>query len=255
MSTGASEIHYTPEFPCVNCQETIPWSRKIKIYCSDLCKQETKLVRYWRSQIEKGTSERPDIKEAIQIRIAHINSGGYNESERRLTLDTYEKIHEIYDSKCATCGGVARPGEIDHIDGNLIRTLNSIDNLQLLCFGCHREKTMNNIVPIPEDHPEKEQIEDNLRLLFERVYAAVPMYPWDDNRNWEAYCSELRKQRKKEYCIFLRPFVEHLLEAGMTQREFTKEINDLGIPTISGSGKWGRTSAKWIIHENGYGNN
>ncbi len=43
--------------------------------------------------------------------------------------------------KCEKCGSKDNLN-IDHIDGN--RSNNNLDNLQTLCWPCHRDKTTNN---------------------------------------------------------------------------------------------------------------
>lgn len=71
-------------FPCVNCEKPIPWDRPIKIFCSDLCRDEADYVRYYRRCLSDGRSEMPDIQEALRIKLAHLLSGGYSASERKM---------------------------------------------------------------------------------------------------------------------------------------------------------------------------
>ena len=86
-----------PQFMCVNCGKSISWKRRIKLFCSDLCKDEAKYVRYYRRCQNDGRISRPDIQEALQIRKAHLISGGYPYKERILTKEIRSTNHQKSD--------------------------------------------------------------------------------------------------------------------------------------------------------------
>jgi hypothetical protein len=77
--------HWQPSFDagrCANCgQSALPAS---PLFCSEVCSQTAKLVRYARRKVLDGTVDRPDIAEAIQIRLALILGGGYPAKARTI---------------------------------------------------------------------------------------------------------------------------------------------------------------------------
>jgi 5-methylcytosine-specific restriction endonuclease McrA len=134
-------------FPCANCDSPVADAR---LFCPDLCRQEAKSVRYIRACIAYGRVWEPDVAEAIQIRRAHINSGGYDERSRQLSKSVRQAVIDRDGGLCRKCGA---PGtEVDHIIGDS----GELTNLQLLCPPCHRQKTMLNVHPMSrEEHPEE----------------------------------------------------------------------------------------------------
>ncbi len=136
------------DFPCLNCDQPMTLSSQIKLYCSDLCRDEAKFVRYFRACRSDGRINQPDVKDALLIRMAHILNGGYKESERRLRPSERRPVIERDEGLCQKCG---QPGtDIDHIDGSS----NELKNLQLLCKLCHNEKTKSKFVPLPPEDEE-----------------------------------------------------------------------------------------------------
>src|SRR5215210_7111741 len=119
-------------FPCPNCDQPI---LEGKLYCSEICSQEAHFVRYVRRCHQDGRDQQPDVREAIDIKLAMILSGGYPEQERRLTDSIRKAVIERDKGCCQKCG---QPGDqIDHIRGNS----DDMKNLQLLCRTCHNQKT------------------------------------------------------------------------------------------------------------------
>jgi 5-methylcytosine-specific restriction endonuclease McrA len=133
-------------FPCANCDSPVPDG---SLFCTDLCRDKAKFVRYYRERIADGTLRRHDIQEAIQIKRAHILSGGYNARKRLVPDAVRQSVIERDGGKCRSCGETGT--EIDHVNGDE----SIMENLQLLCADCHRQKTMRNFEHIsPETHPE-----------------------------------------------------------------------------------------------------
>jgi hypothetical protein len=133
-------------FPCANCDAPVPGG---SLFCTDLCRDEAKFVRYYRERITDGTLWKTDVREAIQIKRAHILSGGYNARGRLVPDAIRQSVIDRDGGKCRSCGGDGT--EIDHIEGDQ----SIMENLQLLCADCHRQKTMQNFVHISADeHPE-----------------------------------------------------------------------------------------------------
>jgi len=150
-------------FPCMNCDETIP---EAVLFCSPLCREEAKFVRYYRACIQDRRIKQPDIQEALQIRLAHILAGGYRGNLRQLSSALRKTVIDRDHGRCRRCGAAAN--QIDHIDGDS----NDLDNLQLLCERCHNEKTMAHLVQIsPDTHPEEWARRD---ALLSRVASSRP---------------------------------------------------------------------------------
>jgi len=141
--------------------------QKAALFCSDLCKDEAKFVRYFRACLIDGRHNQPDVQEALRIQLAHILGGGYAERERRLPQAVREAVIARDNRRCRRCGG---PGnQIDHIRGSG----SDLDNLQLLCTQCHNDKTAASFVTISlETHPEEFAKRD---VLLARVHARVPV--------------------------------------------------------------------------------
>lgn len=140
------------EFFCFNCDGKLTVIKQPKLFCSQRCQQEAKFVRYFRSCKRDGRVNQSDIRLALNIRIAHILSGGYKESERRIPLSVRIAIYERDNRTCQKCGNFGR--DIDHINGNSCE----MENLQVLCRDCHNEKTKSNfkeLTPGVEGYNEK----------------------------------------------------------------------------------------------------
>ena len=232
----------TPVFPCVNCESAIPWSRRIKIYCNDFCKEEAKGVRWFRSCYDRGVQDRPDVREAMETRLAFLNSGGYISLGRRISVETKDAVYDKYQGMCAICDGIAIPGEIDHISGSS----NDLSNLQYLCRDCHRKKTQSNLRRVQDDDPRAEEMDDYKEGFLKRVLSINPK-DCDNHETWTAQEKKLRLQRKNEYFRFLAPVVRPMIESGMSKNAIRHILNERDIPTISGYNKWSKNSTREVI--------
>ena len=232
----------TPIFPCVNCEHAIPWSRRIKIYCNDFCKEEAKGVRWFRSCYDRGVQDRPDVREAMETRIAFLNSGGYISLGRRISVETKDAVYDKYQGMCAICDGIAIPGEIDHISGSS----NDLSNLQYLCRDCHRKKTKSNLRRVQDDDPRAEEMDDYKEGFFKRVLSKNPK-DCDNHKTWKPMEKELRLQRKTEYFRFLAPVVKPMIDSRMSKTAIRHKMNEIGVPTISGNNEWSRNSTYELI--------
>src|SRR4051794_3387361 len=124
---------------CLNCQGPVDGSAPL--FCSLACKQTAKAVRYARSATADGRIERPDVAEAVRIKIGLALAGGYPENDRKLSEEQRLEAFARDGGKCRSCGHPAT--EIDHIAGGIDGDVNHEDNLQALCTQCHREKTLS----------------------------------------------------------------------------------------------------------------
>ncbi len=135
-----------------------------------------------------------------------------------------------YDDKCANCGKKDANGthEVDHIAGSN----NNIDNLQLLCVICHREKTMSNIVSEREDDPRREEIEIHVKELKERVFPPNPIKLCDDYGSWPEIESKIRESEKIEFLTYTRQFLDfNVKREKIFPSHIADRLNETGIPT------------------------
>lgn len=212
-------------FPCLNCDQPVTLTNIVKLYCSDLCRDEAKFVRYFRACRSDGRIDRPDVKDALLIRMAHILSGGYKERERRLPPDVRRAVFERDKGLCQKC---SRPGtDVDHIEGSS----GDLENLQLICKPCHNEKTKSKLVPLPsEDEEGGAEIQAKKEGLLLRVRSPVPQRVCDDEEIWRASSGQLMSERRR----VLRE--ERLKYKKMSKAEetnvdidlLTRELDELG---------------------------
>lgn len=165
---------------CFNCGGLLGELRYPYIYCSELCAQEADLVRYARAVTSDGRILRPDVAEAVQIRIGMVLAGGYPTRERTLSASQRAAIFERDGGRCRICGGIAM--QIDHINDDPVlvaREINDSANLQAVCDDCHRAKTLALFVPAGPDQQAK------AAELRRRIDAQAPTRPSDDERTWK----------------------------------------------------------------------
>jgi 5-methylcytosine-specific restriction endonuclease McrA len=174
---------------CYNCGRLM---RKPRLYCTELCKQEAKAVRYARGCKKDGRIRRADIKDAIQIRLAHILSGGYSTKKRYLSPIVRAKVISRDNGLCQQCGN---PGnEIDHINGHS----SNLKNLQLLCRDCHIKKTKSHLKELTPETPGFEEKNQKIIEIMNRIESKVPLKICDDDENWEKIWRGLYLKRKKQ---------------------------------------------------------
>jgi 5-methylcytosine-specific restriction endonuclease McrA len=175
---------------CLNCDAAL---EKAKLFCSDRCSDEAKLVRYVRRCREDGRDEKPDVREAIHIRVAHILAGGYPERERELSKSTRLQVVTRAGGRCQQCG---EPGtQVDHISGSS----NDPKNLQLLCRKCHSAKTKSAMVPLSPDDDDFIEYVDKIVLLTGRFDAPKPTRICDDHERWPTAWKAVLLQREQAW--------------------------------------------------------
>ncbi len=184
-SSQTLESLSSPPFPCPNCN--IPIGEPV-LFCSDLCKDKAKFVRYFRACVADGRFKQNDIQEALRIRLAHILGGGYPERLRQLSKEIRGAVIARDKGQCQSCGGTGN--QIDHIRGSS----NDLENLQLLCPKCHNEKTTAGFVTISaETHPEEWAKRES---LLARVHASKPTRLCDGG-DWNKLWRVLKKARRE----------------------------------------------------------
>ncbi|HKO56344.1 MAG TPA: HNH endonuclease [Thermoanaerobaculia bacterium] len=181
-----------PPFPCPNCDEPVPDAR---LFCSELCREEAKYVRYYRTKIDDGSIVQADIRDALRMRLAHILAGGYHARLRQVPVDVRRAVIERDGGRCRACDA---PGEeIDHIRGSK----NDLSNLQLLCVDCHWKKTTRRMHRISaKSHPEEWA---KANALVARVQAVEPIRLCDDP-SWERRSRTIQARRRRSLAFFSR---------------------------------------------------
>src|SRR4051794_38190187 len=87
-------------FPCANCDTPVA---DRSLFSTELWRDTAKFVRYYRERMGDGTLWKPDIQQAIQIKRAHILSGGYNARERLVPDAIRQSVIERDGGKCRSC--------------------------------------------------------------------------------------------------------------------------------------------------------
>jgi len=169
---------------CANCLEPLAQDQR-SLYCSELCSDTTKDVRYIRRKIRSSEEwNAPEVREAVRTRPAHLLAGGYHEKARRIPVETRALVISRDDGACVECGESGE--EIDHISGDS----NEPSNLQLLCRSCHHARTALQMGPASAEQ------EAWIRKLFvERIYPDAPAYRADDHLHWGDIAHGLYRQR------------------------------------------------------------
>ena len=191
----AASDRYFEDDHCANCLEPLPEDVEA-LFCSSWCTEIAGAVRYQRRVFRDGRIDDPDVQAAVEIRNAFLLAGGYRALGRTLSVATRVQVKNR-DGKCRVCG---KPGtEIDHIAGSS----SDLDNLQLLCAECHRDKTAQNLVPA-----STEQGAQLMALYITRVLPEIPTLLADDEVEWQTTWRSLKTSRKQR-------FLDSLQEAGI----------------------------------------
>ena|SRR2546425_964140 len=173
---------------CQNCDAplTLQQARRGMLFCGEKCQQTAKTVRYGRATLLDGRYKRdPFVRQAIDMRIAHILGGGYPEKARHLSPEQREAIFTRDDRRCRLCGAPAT--DIDHIAGSS----SDPDNLQALCKSCNMAKAAANFRPAtPERAAEG-------KAIRARITAERPVRLCDDKKKWDELRREIASEQRK----------------------------------------------------------
>lgn len=168
----AAELDAPTTVPCANCGLPVDLLKSRSIYCSELCNQVARAVRYVRACTRDGRINDPKVAEAIRTQLAFIPTGGYPTKARRLRPDVRAAVTERDGHRCQECG--AEGNEIDHIHGSSA----DLSNLRLLCHECHMRKTQAGFVPA-----SSAVIKAVFRPFDSRVALDAPRQP-SDSEQW-----------------------------------------------------------------------
>jgi len=174
---------WTPTFDAGRCANCGSQTRiESPLYCSELCLETAKAIRYVRSKIAEGTADRPDIAEAIEMKMASILGGGYPTKARQVPTAVRRAAFERDGNTCQLCG--AQATEIDHVAGSS----NDPANLRALCKPCNMRLAQAQFVPAG---PEDRKVAARIRL---RIQASAPARLCDDHVNWNELWRRLKGQ-------------------------------------------------------------
>lgn len=166
---------------CLNCDEPRVTSAA-PLYCSEVCRQAAKAVRYARACVRDGRIASPDIQEAIQMRVAHVLAGGYAEKDRRISPEARHTVMENAGGHCQRCGRMFNPDDseatatIQHLNGSS----SELSNLRAWCRRCNMADAQSRFSPVLDDAPESRAFEE-LRARWE---SPIPLRACDDDERW-----------------------------------------------------------------------
>lgn len=187
MTAGPELVGVGPggEELCFNCDKPLAGP---KLYCSSLCAEEAKTIRYIRAVTRDGRIEQADIAEAVKIRMAMLLGGGYPRQQRRVAPEVRAAVFQRDGHSCQVCGEPA--SEIHHLDHSLTEGVNEADNLQALCSSCHRKETMSKFKPASEEQKKRG------RIYQLRIAAPEPLRLSDDEVEWPKRYRRLQADRR-----------------------------------------------------------
>ncbi len=234
--------HYeTPNFECVECLNKIPWQRTIKIYCSEFCQEKTDYIRYHRKTIRNGKIQDPDVQTDVRIRRAHVLSGEYLRSKRRISKKSLLFIISRDSGRCAFCGNLGTG--IDHISG----PSNEVPNLRLICRPCHDEKTLSGLNTVSILDPEFAELQPLVFDLDDNIYSKKPNRECHNELLWEHRSKEIREERKLEFHRSIHPMLRKYINSNSpSNTKIAEFLNENAVPTWSGKGKWNNKSASEV---------
>jgi hypothetical protein len=176
-----------PGVRCLSCGADL---NVRSLYCDEFCKGVAKFVRYVRGCQADGRVRKPDIQEAIGVRILMLNGGGYPERERDLPAALRKSIFLRDEGKCQVCGDVAT--QIDHIKGSSDAPF----NLRAACGPCNRRLAFE--AAGIADSEQQAFIEELWDDLAERVAASAPIRVCDDPDEWKHKWRSLKAEASRK---------------------------------------------------------
>jgi hypothetical protein len=158
------------------------------IFCSQICEQKAKVVRYVRRALVNGGIEEPATQMAVGVRLWMLAGGSYPNKTRSLSVEQQNRILERDDFICQLCG--KRADQVGRLDGGSSDT----GNLSALCCDCNRRESFAHIHPATA--LERNKLNAMLTDLAQRISAPVPMLFCDDHEHWKRYEPSIRSARR-----------------------------------------------------------
>lgn len=169
---------------CLNCDGPVDDGAN---FCSPLCVQTAKTIRYGRAVYADGRIELPDVAEALRIKLASVLGGGYPEAERRVSSARRAAVFTRDGGICQLCHD-APATQVDHLDGSS----DDLENLRGVCDSCHRGRTLASVRAAT---PAEVLIGIGIRA---RIDAASPLRACDDHETWAGTWRSLQRDRRRQ---------------------------------------------------------
>ncbi len=182
---------------CANCGSPSVTTVS-SLYCGELCKQSANLVRYARACHSDGRDRSPDIREAIQMRMASVLGGGYPERARHVPDDVRSAVFERSGGLCENCG---RKLDFERTTGDpdLIPTIqhmhgdsSDLSNLRAWCRRCNLEDAKSRFVPVEAGSSQDAYAQE----LLVRIGSPRPLFLCDDEKRWNSIWRQLARDAK-----------------------------------------------------------
>jgi 5-methylcytosine-specific restriction endonuclease McrA len=87
---------------------------------------------------------------------------------RSLDQRTKELMKSVFENTCAICGKVSDHTEIDHIIPLWNGGTDEVDNLQVVCYECHKKKSADEHRELAKLHPQLIWTYENDKLVSVR---------------------------------------------------------------------------------------
>jgi 5-methylcytosine-specific restriction endonuclease McrA len=183
---------------CLECSKVVPYG---KLFCGRPCRQRAKAVRYIRSVTKRKVQNRKDIKNAISEKILWAFHGGYV----ALPASVVDAVWDRDNDACVECGvQLIRDRTLVLIDADRLSTLgqvdhpqnsHSIDDAKLLCWKCHRIKTLFNRRKLdPNDSGDAEYLQYVEKVYEDARTSTQPQHV----PNWDYLTVRRNRRRPKE---------------------------------------------------------
>ena len=150
------------------------------LFCSEVCSEFAKAVRYHRRVMADGRIDQPDVQDAVSVKMAYAQ---WDQAPAKpLPAATRAAVFAAKGDRCVSCGAPAT--DVDHVVSAAFGD-NSLDNLQPLCHACHLEKTLGSPMPWDARSADATAVHDRLKAAYrERVRAKPPLRACDDELMW-----------------------------------------------------------------------
>lgn len=188
-----NEPRFTPG-RCANC-DSPEVTEKSPLFCGPLCQQMADTIRYVRRCLKDGRWQRPDVREAIQMRIGHVLAGGYAKKSRHVRGELRAEVFRRAGGCCEQCG---RPLDFDRTTGDLgaVPTIqhvagdsNELSNLKAFCMRCNLADAQTHLVPVEPDSKSAEVLAEIRR----RYSSPTPLRLCDDEERWSSIWRNLQE--------------------------------------------------------------
>jgi len=183
---------------CANC-DSPHVTAKAPLFCSPACRQAAELVRYVRACRRDGRDRLPDIREAIQMRMAMVLGGRYPERARQVRPEVRAEVFRRAGGQCENCGRAldfdratsdsVAIATIQHVRGSS----NDLSNLKAFCQACNTADAQARFVRVEPGSPEA-SIAANLAT---RWSSPAPIRLCDDDQHWSSMWQQVARSARE----------------------------------------------------------